>query len=514
MEFPREIFDEIMSYILTPEPTSFRGLQIALTCKGYYAEFHPAIARLQSRSIKQALTSQSLSIDEHGLTLGQAAGLLPKDFPPLEDRISAVFAGTPSEGSPTHSWRFPLEIVFTVPPHADTTVIWCLHPLISRHQIAPWLRKVQLSFPKRQEWLECPERSNTQWHRALAKLMEKCSVDRDLELMVEGLGLPVESLVQPPIDFKQVPVLAMSGKSRITSLHLKGHIFLPMLLPCVVSLIRHTSSSLTHLNLHDLAVEDWSRPFSENTFPRLIVLTIKIDGMATSVPLFAQFLQRNTTIVSVTVLCTKEREERVTAKGTPAKGTTSIESFIPHVRSIVGSPRFLQELLNSPYSFPNLETLTIDETDLYSPWPLSDLFDILRSVSRHTAFLRSLAFRLSRMRYGMESMFNLDTDEGLSTSGFPALRYVDLLHISITEKYHQQVDPVKYVQSSLAVFLAAFPSLLYAVVHGPFSCESPLDEEETNNIAKIWARSRTLEKLELRSLELWKPPLVLLRPKD
>ncbi|KAF6766229.1 hypothetical protein DFP72DRAFT_865961 [Ephemerocybe angulata] len=510
MEIPREIFDEIMSYILTPEPTSFHGLQIAFTCKVYYAEFQPAIARLQCRSIKQALTSRSLSIDEHGLTLGQAAGLLPKDLLPLEDRISAIFTGASSEGSPARSWRLSLEVLFTIPPHVDTTVIWCLHSLFSVHQFASRLRKVRLTFPKRQDWLECPECSNTQWHRALAKLMEKCSINRDLELMIEGRRMASRSHLSPTHHRLQAGImwLAMSGKSRITSLHLKAQIFLPN-----ATALRfqpdshHASSSLTHLNLDALAVEDLSRPFLEYTFPRLIVLTIKINGI--SVPLFAQFLQRNTTIVSVTVMCTKESEWRVTAKG-----TTSIEAFIPHIRSIVGSPRFLQELLDSPYSFPNLETLTIDETDLFSCYRLPDLFDILRSVSRHTDFLRSLAFRISRMRYNMETMFNLDTDEGLSTSGFPALRYVDLLHISITDKHLQRVDPLKYVQSSLAVFFAAFPSLLYAVVHGLFSCESPLDEVEANNIAKIWAWSRTLEKLELRSLELWKPPLVLLRPKD
>ncbi|KAF6741807.1 hypothetical protein DFP72DRAFT_1054673 [Ephemerocybe angulata] len=60
MDIPVEIVDQIFDHIISPEPTSFRGLQIAFVSRSYYEKFNPFILRLRTRILNQAINNNEL----------------------------------------------------------------------------------------------------------------------------------------------------------------------------------------------------------------------------------------------------------------------------------------------------------------------------------------------------------------------------------------------------------------------------------------------------------------------
>lgn len=107
MDIPAEIVDEIFDHIISPEPTSFRGLQIAFVSRSYYEKFNPFILRLWTTILNQAINDNEL----HTVT------------------TSADPPGSQSHGLGTSGPHLTM-LKLTTRTFRDTDTLWSIHNLL------------------------------------------------------------------------------------------------------------------------------------------------------------------------------------------------------------------------------------------------------------------------------------------------------------------------------------------------------------------------------------------------
>ncbi|KAF5339130.1 hypothetical protein D9611_011117 [Ephemerocybe angulata] len=110
MDFPEEIYAEILSYIRAPahHPRSLQGLQVGLTCRDLYKQFYPAIASYQLNALAEAIASRRLTINilhpsKARSTTSDKEFFVGKEPEHLQERLEALFLpALPNNGQSQH----------------------------------------------------------------------------------------------------------------------------------------------------------------------------------------------------------------------------------------------------------------------------------------------------------------------------------------------------------------------------------------------------------------------------
>ncbi|KAF6745529.1 hypothetical protein DFP72DRAFT_925920 [Ephemerocybe angulata] len=204
IEVPEELISEILSHLRVDveRPTDLRGLQVGLTCKDLYEEFHPLIASVHISQLLEAtharrLTIQPLYSSPHCPSRpGEPARWLEgRNLDTMQYRLEALFYSPAhlrkSEMSllfdPEEAFTDGLQITYTYGPYLKLeSEMWSLHSFLSRPQISSKLRRVRLGFDAGWWAAVSGRRGHSQppWGRVHTKLLQLCAELSNVQLEI------------------------------------------------------------------------------------------------------------------------------------------------------------------------------------------------------------------------------------------------------------------------------------------------------------------------------------------
>ncbi|KAJ3546909.1 hypothetical protein NMY22_g1859 [Coprinellus aureogranulatus] len=350
------IFQEILPYLCDDHPTSFAGLQVALTCKTFYYALQPNITQLcVDRLVAACSDAWALSI----YPVQPLPGVVGRGMSPeqVERKVEAAFMQTfpepfspsPSSDSSIDSFDSPIEVSYCIHLGSfdDTTTLWALASLLAKPHVAKHLRKVRISFADNsavrvyEEGRQLASPTDS-WKKAFVSLMNVATECEEVALQLSSVQGGTRS--DGPEETLGNPLLApnLFPRSRLYKLKLDGRsldVYWHQHLNLLVSQSSHT---LTHLDIccFDTPGDKWKVILHNWHLPKLE--TFKITN--TSVPLatLTSFLLANP-FISSAMICTAFDSRFPPGTRFPLR-QHDFPRFLPRLRSLVATPDVLLAL--------------------------------------------------------------------------------------------------------------------------------------------------------------------------
>ncbi|TEB32842.1 hypothetical protein FA13DRAFT_1790525 [Coprinellus micaceus] len=200
VDFPYELFLEILSYIRSESPPTLAGLQVGLTCRLLYEEFRPLIAKVHLQKLFQQYEREEVHVknQDSGNMLRFPIGQFIKHAtlavdPPHSQGVVENFDIRPQ--TPLKPFNFRFTFCYT-PKTFDVDAIWACVYLLSNEMVSAKLSRFGLTMNGRLCRLAGSE-PPAAWARALAKLLQVCASRKGCKYITLGTESPAAGSEQP-----------------------------------------------------------------------------------------------------------------------------------------------------------------------------------------------------------------------------------------------------------------------------------------------------------------------------
>ncbi|KAF5339129.1 hypothetical protein D9611_011116 [Ephemerocybe angulata] len=509
MDCPGEILNEIASHIRVGSTTSLRDLQMVVTCKALYYAVRPLVSNVMVRLLARAKKDRVLMLNtfEHASSRKVFFTTTPCDdvdtiwsvhhFFSESGRLDGVctFVCTLKVHPQWTQWR-PTDLAAWTRALRRLLDIVAGHPSVELELVGFRSPTPSTFYGGSASSLFVHERSPLAGRVSVTSASVDAQIDDLADSLsnltissqrpqplgcaepdaytpfaewVDELGWRVRNKLTPRV-FVLDTVNAAITDTRLSSLHLFGGIFHPVVFSSLDRFVRSSVGSLTqlHINNADLTAPDWHAVLRTWRFTQLT--HFNLEGKEIPAQAIMAFLRQNTSLSDLTLLI-HENSGAVPLLIDPRYSEDPSTTHLPNLRSIVANTGILCPLLEASITLPVLESLTISE----NPQDLAKVTAILSLLPKCAAAPRHISLSLAYEEHLADWLCTTGDEAGSPAKGtadelykaISCLSSVTSLHFTvhkgtpIPKSGHFGYHPVPvYVSPAAAISIAsAFPSL-------------------------------------------------------
>jgi hypothetical protein len=357
VDFPYELFLEILSYIRSESPPTLAGLQVGLTCRLLYEEFQPLIAKVHLQKLFQQYEREEVHVKNQDsgnmsrFPIGQFIkhATLAVD-PPHSQGVVENFDIRPQ--TPLKPFNFRFTFCYT-PKTFDVDAIWACVYLLSNEMVSAKLSRFGLTMNGRLCRLAGSE-PPAAWARALAKLLQVCASRKGCKYITLGTESPAAGSEQPGWEAREEYDLPIpSSITHLPEITLLESIDLPIFNFCVAPILRRSTSTSVNLTM----LHCWApAPLWDGLLSSLWHLP-----QLTSLRIVDAYLPFRRTAPATPPNVTRTVFEKGLMKRLRAPPTAQHSPFLPNLDYLRANMALLLLFAEAELDFPALTKLQIEE---------------------------------------------------------------------------------------------------------------------------------------------------------